>query len=172
MLRPFLALLAFLFAVPAAAQELRLVESWPAGAWLTASMQNLTYDRRFCAAETTSANDQVFRVVLYEDDDAFIEVLDPAWEYPGGEPLEFILVIDRDEWKVTGQGWPGAMTYDLIDPTDRDRLLAALSTGRKLDIRKLNRSRVAQFSLDGAGQAISSALACWDAERAGGDYKP
>lgn len=177
MLRMLFVLVAFVVALPAAAQELRLVENWPSEDWVTATMRNVTYGRRFCAAETTTIYDQVFRIVLYEDDDAFLEILDPSWDYTGdddegGDPLTFLLVIDRNEVTLEGQGWDGAMTFDLIDPDVRDPLLAQLSQGHKLDVRMLNRSRVAQFSLAGAETAISSALRCWDAERAGEDYEP
>lgn len=176
MLRILLTAVTLLFALPAAhpavAQTLREVEAWPHGDWRLATMVNVDYDRRFCAAETTSKNDQVLRIVLYEDDDAFLEILDPLWDFPGGEPLSFILVVDRDEWTVDGQGWAGAMSWDLIEPADRDDLVELLSFGRKLDIRMLNRSRVARFSLNGADDALAAALACWDAQRAGGEYTP
>ena len=172
MLRTLLSVLAALAASSATAQSLRTIESWAHGSWLTATMVNTEADRRFCAAQATSDFDQVLRIVLYEDGDAFLEILDTTWDYVNGDPLRFNVIVDRDEWTVTGQGWDGVMSWDLVDPDARGDMLGRLSQGNRLDVRMPNRSRVAQFSLEGAGPAIAAAESCWDAIRAGGDYQP
>ena len=172
MLRTLVTALVLLTAAPATAQELRMVDSWAHGDWQTATMENTANGLRFCAAETTSLFDQVLRVVLYENDDAFLEIRDVSWDYANGDPLRFNLIVGNHERIVTGQGWDGAMSLDLIDDGLRAAMLDRLSRGTWLDVRMPNRSRVAQFPLDGAGPAIDAAESCWAAIRAGGDYQP
>jgi hypothetical protein len=172
MLRALLTILAFLAAPAATAQSLRTVESWTHASWQAATMVNTASDRRFCTAQATSLFDQVLRIVFYEDADAFLEITDPSWKHVNGAPLKFHLIVDRDETPVIGQGWDGKMSLDLLDEAARDDLLARLSNGSRLDVRMPNRSRVAQFPLDGAGPAIAAAETCWAAIRAGGDYQP
>ncbi len=172
MLRTLLTSLALLASTPVSAQDLRPVDSWDHGTWRVATMVNAGTGLRLCAAETTSVFDQVFSLVFYENDDAFLEIRDVSWDYVNGDPLRFLLIVDRDEAVVTGQGWDGSMSWDLIEPDSRGRLLARLSRGSRLDVRMPNRSRVAQFPLDGAEAAIDAVQSCWAAIRAGGDYQP
>lgn len=172
MLAKFLSVFAVLAALPASAETLRTIDSWAHGDWRTATMENATTGQRFCAAETASLFDQVLRIALYETNDAFLEIRDVSWDYVNGDPLRFNLIVDRDTRAVTGQGWDGAMSLDLIDPETRAAILGQLSQGSRLDVRMPNRSRVAQFSLEGAGPAIAAVEACWAAIRAGGDYQP
>ena len=172
MLRTVAAALALLAAQPAAAQDLRVIASWTHGDWLTTTMQNVDFDRRFCAAETTSDTDQVFRIVLYEDDDAFLEVLDGAWDFPGGDSLRFVVSVDGADWTLDGQGWHGAITWDLLDAGDRNELFSRLSNGERLELRMARGDTVATFSLDGADAAIVEANRCWAVERDGGTYQP
>lgn len=159
-------------ALPAGAQTLSTSQSWDHGDWQVAVMENATDGRRFCAAETLSLFDQVLRVVLYEGGDAFLEIRDVSWAYANGAPLRFHLIVGNNERLVTGQGWSGSMSLDLLDDGLRAAVLDRLSRGEELDVRMPNRSRVAQFSLDGADAAIAAAEDCWAALRAGGDYQP
>ena len=129
-------------------------------------MLNTETDKRFCAAETLSVFDQVLRLVLYEDGDAFLEILDVTWEYLNGDPVKFNAIVDSEARVTFGQGWDGAITSDLVDDGIRGALLGRLSGGERLDIRLPNRSRVAQFSLDGAADAIAATEDCWAALRA------
>lgn len=163
---------ALCLALPAGAQTLETTGSWDHGDWLTATMQNAGDGRRFCAAETLSLFDQVLRVALYDNGDAFLEIRDVSWDYPNGGPLRFHLIVGSNERLVTGQGWDGSMSLDLLDDGLRAAVLDRLSRGERLDVRMPNRSRVAQFSLDGAEAAITAAETCWTAIRAGDDYQP
>ncbi len=172
MLPKFLSVLALLAALPAGAETLKTTQSWEHGDWRTATMENETTGLRFCAAETLSLFDQVLRVVLYENADAFLEIRDVSWDFANGEPLRFHLIVGSNERIVTGQGWAGAMSLDLVDDGTRAAILDRLSRGDKLDVRMPNRSRVAQFSLKGAGPAIDAARTCWETIKAGGDYQP
>ena len=172
MLAKFLSVFAVLAALPASAETLRTTQSWDHGDWRTATMENVTTGRKFCAAETVSVFDQVLRIALYETADAFLEIRDVSWDYVNGNPLRFHLIVGNNERIVTGQGWDGSMSLDLIDTGVRAAVLDRLSRGDRLDVRMPNRSRVAQFSLEGAGPAIDAAEACWEAIQAGGDYQP
>ncbi len=167
-----LAGLAALASPPAAAQTLQEVGSRFHGDWRIATMVNVGNGQKLCTAETISLFDQVFAVVLYENDDAFVEIRDVTWDYVNGDPLRFNLIVDGDEQTVIGQGWEGSMSLDLLDAEARADLLGRLSQGTRLDLRMPNRSRVAQFPLDGAGDAIAAAEECWQTIRAGGDYQP
>lgn len=157
---------------PSTAETLAETGSWDHGSWRTATMVNADSNRRFCAAETASAFDQVLRVVLYEDADAFLEIRDVTWDYVNGAPLRFNVITDRATSIVTGQGWKGAMTWDLVDADARAKWLDRLAHGGTLDVRMPNRSRVAQFSLADAAPAIAQATQCWEAIQAGGEYRP
>jgi len=172
MLRILVTLLALCAALPAAAQNLEVAEAWEHGDWQTAVMVNAQTDARFCAAETLSVYDQVLRIALYEDGDAFLEIRDVTWDYVNGDPLRFTLIVGSHERIVTGQGWDGSISLDLIDDNLRAAMLDRLSRGDRLDVRMPNRSRVAQFSLNGAAPAIAAVSACWKAIRAGGNYQP
>ena len=172
MLRNLFPALALLAALPASGQTLATTQSWEHGAWRTATMVNETDGRRFCAAETSSLFDQVLRIALYESGDAFLEIRDVTWSYPSGIPMRFHLIVGNQERIVTGQGWEGSISLDLLDDGGRAAVLDRLTRGDTLDVRLPNRSRVAQFPLDGAGDAIDAAKVCWEALRAGGDYQP
>jgi len=172
MLRIPFTFLACLAALPAAAQTLTTTQSWDHGDWRTAVMVNETDGRRFCAAETTSLFDQVLQIALYDNGDAFLEVRDVTWNYANGAPLRYHLIVGSQERIVTGQGWEGSISLDLLDDGQRVAVLDRLTRGEGLDLRLPNRSRIAQFSLDGADAAIEAAKSCWEAIRAGGDYQP
>ena len=172
MLRSLVSALALLAALPAAGQDLATTQSWEHGSWRTATMVNETDGRRFCAAETSSLFDQVLRIALYETGDAFLEIRDVTWAYPNGIPMRFHLIVGSQERIVTGQGWEGSISLDLLDDSQRVAVLDRLTRGEGLDLRLPNRSRIAQFSLDGADAAIEAAKSCWEAIRAGGDYQP
>lgn len=167
-----LTVLALLAALPASAEDLRTTQSWTHGDWQVATMENADTGLGFCAAETVSVFDQVLRIAFYENADAFLEIRDVTWAYPNGDPLRFHLIVGSNERIVTGQGWDGSMSLDLVDDGVRAALLDRLSRGERLDVRMPNRSRVAQFPLDGAGDAIAAAETCWAAIRAGGSYEP
>ncbi|HCQ65097.1 MAG TPA: hypothetical protein DIU07_08035 [Rhodobacteraceae bacterium] len=168
----FLSVFVVLAALPASAETLRTIDSWEHGDWRSATMENATTGQRFCAAETASLFDQVLRIALYENADAFLEIRDVSWDYVNGDPLRFHLIVGSHERIVTGQSWDGAISLDLIDTGLRAAVLDRLSRGDRLDVRLPNRSRVAQFSLAGAGPAIDAVEACWQAIQAGGDYQP
>lgn len=172
MLRSLFSALALLAALPATGQDLATTTSWEHGDWRTAAMVNQTDGRRFCAAETTSLFDQVLRIALYETGDAFLEIRDVTWAYPNGIPMRFHLIVGSQERIVTGQGWEGSISLDLLDDGGRAAVLDRLARGEELDVRLPNRSRIAQFPLDGAGDAIAAAKTCWETIRAGGDYQP
>ncbi len=155
------AVFAALWTLPAAGQSFDTIATADHGAWKSAEMVNSLTGKRFCAAETLSLYDQVLRLVLYEGGDAFLEVVDVSWDYVNGDPLRFNLIVDGMEQVVTGQGWTGSISLDLLDTGARAALLAKISGADRLDIRLPNRSRVAQFQLDGADAAIAAAKNCW-----------
>lgn len=172
MLRSLFSALALLAALPATGQDLTTTQSWEHGDWRTATMVNEADGRQFCAAETSSLFDQVLRIVLYETGDAFLEIRDVTWVYENGIPMRFHLIVGGQERIVTGQGWDGSISLDLLDDGQRAAVLDRMSRGEQLDLRLPNRSRVAQFPLDGAGAAIEAAENCWATIRAGGEYRP
>ncbi len=155
------ALLAVLWTLPAAGQSFDTLSTADHGAWKSAEMVNRWTGKRFCAAETLSLYDQVLRLVLYEGGDAFVEVVDVTWDYVNGDPLKFNLIVDGKEQVVVGQGWEGSISLDLVKAEPRAALLSRFSGADRLDIRLPNRSRVAQFPLNGADAAIAAAESCW-----------
>lgn len=171
-MRKLLISLALVTATSVQAETLTTSAARDYGAWRMAVMENTDTGRSFCAAETLSVFDQILRVALYPDD-AFLEIRDVSWAYPNGEPMRFNLITGSQTRTVTGQGWNGAMSFDLLDEATRTALFDHLTqNGPVMDLRLANRSRLAQFPLDGAEAALEAAQTCWRALQAGESYTP
>jgi hypothetical protein len=172
-LTSFFAMIAVFSAAPSQAQVgLVTIGEWQHGAWMTGLKHPLHSSRKFCTAETQSVAGQTFRVVLYEDADAFVEIIDESLEFKDGDPVEIALRIDNQVEHISGQGWSNAVSWDLIDPIHTAELFVALSAGTRLEVMLFANVTIARFSLRGSRDALAGAQDCWNSLRSGELYTP
>ena len=132
------------------------------GSWYGGLFENSSPRRLFCAAGTDSVVGQNFRIVIYPNADAFVEVIDRTWDFADGDDISFAIEIESVRLDLEGQSWITALTWDLVDPTLTQRLFESLSSGSQIDVLSQSDSLLARFSLNGSRTSIEAMLSCLD----------
>lgn len=147
------------FTLPAVAAELLLVEEKQFGDWTAALLENVTYNRLLCIAETEDAQGTIFRLVFYLDGDAFLEILNEAWTLRE-VPMKFILDATQDQLHVPGYSVGNGLIHDFIDQENTALLLGFVALNNSLNLKNSNGSVMARFSLTGSSDAIRALSDC------------
>jgi hypothetical protein len=118
------------------------------GDWSAILYKNEGSNRLFCALESNDA-DTVFRIVRYKDDnDTFLEILNPSWNLLEGRSkfsLEFEIKGENYAAELMGIRDPNSYYHDFTDAQMYAALLGMIAQATRMTVLNPNGSRIASF---------------------------
>lgn len=115
----------------------------------------------WCSADTTNDAGQWFSLVAYDFGAVALFVGDPQWSL-AERGVRIRVDVDDDRWDLDGTG-DGAVVAALLNGDDDDavRFVARLREGVATAVFNDEGRRLATFSLQGSGAALTALFECW-----------